>query len=582
LLRTFPETTVEWFGVNTLRIGGRWPVANFEFPRSSEETFLKPGRSCHPAGVIPMKIEGFSIIGLRRGSLGGKTFGATNPATATILPGEFHSATTAEVETAAQQARTAFAEYSRWSGEARLALLERIAAQLEANAAAIVARAHLETALAPARLNAELARTCDQLRFYGAAAASGLGAGVRIDHADLQRQPFPKPDIRSMFRPLGPVVVFGASNFPLAYSVAGGDTASALAAGCAVIVKAHPAHPGTSEIVGQLIQQAVREMNAPAGLFSLLFDAGYEVGAALVQHPLVKAVGFTGSLAGGRALLDLAAARPEPIPVYAEMSSLNPIFITATALAQRGEAIAVGLYNSVTSGLGQFCTKPGLVFVEAGTGAKSFLAKLQSLMEATATGPMLTAGLCASYQVGTAKYLATPGVKCAARVDFANSAVPATAGATLFVTDAATFLGNHHLMAEVFGPATLVVECNSRDQMQTAARALEGQLTASLHATADEVNMIRELLEIVTTKAGRLIYNGFPTGVEVGHAMTHGGPYPATSDGRSSSVGTRALDRFLRPVSYQNFPDAALPPELQEANPLQLERLVDGKLVFGQ
>lgn len=528
-----------------------------------------------------MNIEGFSIIGFRRGSSGGKIFVATNPATATVLPGEFHSATAADVEAAAQQASVAFAEYSRWSGKARLALLERMAAQLEAKAIAIVARAQLETALAPARLNAELARTCHQLRFYGAAAASGLGAGARIDHADPRRQPIPKPDLRSVLRPLGPVVVFGASNFPLAYSTVGGDTASALAAGCPVIVKAHAAHPGTSEIFGKLIQQAGREMNAPAGLFSLLFDAGYEVGAALVQHPLVAAVGFTGSHAGGRALMDLAASRPEPIPVYAEMGSLNPVFITALALAQRSEAIAIGLHNSVTSGLGQFCTKPGLVFIETSAAAKSFLAKLQNLMAATAAGPMLTAGLNAAYQAGTAKFAATPGVKLAARVNLGGGVVPATAGATLFVTDAATFLGNHHLMTEVFGPATLVVECSSRDQMLTVARALEGQLTASLHATTDELNLCRELLEILTTKAGRLIYNGFPTGVEVGHAMTHGGPYPATSDGRSSSVGTRALERFLRPVSFQNFPDAALPPELQEANPLKWDRLVDGQLVSG-
>jgi alpha-ketoglutaric semialdehyde dehydrogenase len=529
-----------------------------------------------------MKIEGLSIIGAQRGVPGGKTFAAVNPVTATVLPGEFHSATAAEVGVAAQQASAAFTEYSQWSGEARLALLERIAAQLEANAAAIVARAQLETALAPARLQAELARTCHQLRLYGAAAASGLAAGVRIDHADPRRQPFPKPDIRLMLRPLGPVAVFGASNFPLAYSVAGGDTASALAAGCSVIVKAHPAHPGTSEIVGQLIQQAVREMNAPAGLFSLLFDAGYEVGTALVQHPLVKAVGFTGSHAGGRALLDLAAARPEPIPVYAEMGSLNPIFITAGALAQRGEAIAVGLHNSVTSGLGQFCTKPGLVFIETSPAAKAFLVMLENLMAATSPGPMLTTGLNAAYQVGTVKFAATPGVKCAVRVDIVADAVPATAGATLFVTDAATFLGNHHLRAEVFGPGTLVVECNSRDQMLTVARALEGQLTASLHATTDELNTNRELLEILATKAGRLIYNDFPTGVEVGHAMTHGGPYPATSDGRSTSVGTRALERFLRPVSFQSFPEAALPLELQEANLLKLDRLVDGKLISGQ
>ncbi|TAK95733.1 MAG: aldehyde dehydrogenase family protein, partial [Verrucomicrobia bacterium] len=343
--------------------------------------------------------------------------------------------------------------------------------------------------------------------------------------------------------------------------------------------KAHPAHPGTSELVARLVQQAVRESGAPPGLFSLLFDAGYEVGAALVKHPLIKAVGFTGSRRGGRGLMDLAAARPEPIPVYAEMGSINPVFLLGGALTERAEEIAASLHGSVTLGVGQFCTNPGLVFVEAGDGAKKFLAKLTSLMAATPPGTMLTAGLCSNYRAGVEKYSKSPNVKLRASVNADRGPGQAQAGANLFVTDAETFLGNHSLMDEVFGPSTLVVGCASRAQLLAAAKQIEGQLTTSLHATPAELASSHDLITILTTKAGRLNFNSFPTGVEVVHAMTHGGPYPATSDGRSTSVGTRAIERWLRPVSFQNFPDAALPPELQEGNPLKLTRLVDGKLV---
>jgi alpha-ketoglutaric semialdehyde dehydrogenase len=524
-----------------------------------------------------MKLEGLSIIGAGRGARGGKTFTSINPAEGAALPTEFHSASAADVDKAARLAGKAFADYAQWPGAKRAALLRRVAEGLEANAALIVERAQRETALPTARLQGELTRTCFQLRFYGDAAASGLVAGARIDHADPDRKPQPKPDLRSMTRPVGPVVVFGASNFPLAYSVAGGDTASALAAGCPVIVKAHPAHPGVSEIVGQSVAQAARESGAPEGVFSLLFDAGYEVGAALVKHPLVKAVGFTGSRHGGRALMDLAAARPEPIPVYAEMSSVNPVFILGGALDQKAEDLATGLHGSVTLGVGQFCTNPGLVFIEAGESAKTFLAKLAGLMTATPAGTMLTAGICSAYRKGVEALSNASGVE---RLAFADNPAlgESKAGAALFHTDAKTFLGNPALMHEVFGPSTLVVECASREQMLAAAHQTEGQLTATVHALPDELAAHRDLLEILADKAGRLIFNGFPTGVEVAHAMTHGGPFPATSDGRSTSVGTRAVERFLRPVSYQNFPDAALPPELQEANPLKIARLVDSKL----
>jgi len=525
-----------------------------------------------------MQLEGLSLIGEKTGARGGKIFTGVNPTTGAALPGEFHSASTAEADAAVKLASEAFASYARWSGKQRAALLNRIAERLEANATLIVERGNLETGLPAARLQGELARTCFQLRFYGEAAASGLVTGARIDHADPNRKPLPKPDLRSMMIPLGPVVVFGASNFPLAYSVAGGDTASALAAGCPVIFKAHPAHPGLSEIVGQLVTQAVKESGAPEGLFSLLFDAGHEVGGALVKHPLVKAVGFTGSRQGGRTLMDLAAARPEPIPVYAEMGSVNPVFILSEALNTKAEEIAAGLHGSVTLGVGQFCTNPGLVFVETGAGAKQFLAKLEALVQATPAGTMLTAGLCAAYQRGVKIFSAVTGVKSSGTILPDASAGAAQANAALFVTSAETFLSNHRLMDEVFGPSTLVVECTSREQLLQAAQRLEGQLTATIHGTVNDLSASQPLVEVLATKAGRLVFNGFPTGVEVAHAMTHGGPYPASSDGRSTSVGTRALERFLRPVSFQNCPEAVLPDELKEANPLQITRLVDGKL----
>lgn len=524
-----------------------------------------------------MNLEGLSLIGAVRGAVGSKTFVAVNASDGSALPGEFHSASTAEVSRAACLAAAAFCDYSRRPASDRGALLRAIAARLEANAALITARAGLESALPPARLEGELARTCFQLRLYAAAAESGLAAGVRIDHGDPARKPLPKPDLRTINVPLGPVAVFGASNFPLAFSVAGGDTASALAAGCPVVVKAHPAHPGTSELVGKLIREAVAEFGLPEGVFSLLFDAGHEVGAALVTHPQIKAVGFTGSLAGGHALMALAATRSEPIPVFAEMGSVNPIFLLAGALSDQAETIAAGLHASVTNGVGQFCTKPGLVFVEEGEGAERLVAKLSSLIEATPSGAMLTAGIREAYRKGIAGLAGVTGVE-------RRTAVAETAGrvgAALFVTDATTFLTRPELAHEVFGPTTLIVRCASVAEMETVATGLQGQLTATVHARPDELAARRSLVDTLVGKAGRVLFGGFPTGVEVAHAMVHGGPWPATSDGRSTSVGTMAIQRFLRPVCYQNFPDAALPPELREENPLGLMRLVDGQWQTG-
>src|SRR5688572_29898005 len=524
-----------------------------------------------------MKLEGLSIVGAGRVKAAGKPTPAINPATGAALGPDYFWATTADVEAAAQLAAKAFAEFRCWPGKRRAGLLRRIAELFEANAAAIQERASQETGLPPARLQGETARTCGQLRLFASLLDEGWWLDARIDHADPNRKPLPKPDVRSMLAPLGPVVVFSSSNFPLAFSVAGGDTASALAAGCPVIVKPHQGHLGTSELVGLLVQQAVKDCGAPEGTFSLLFGAGREVGIALVKHPLVKAVGFTGSQAGGRALMDAAAARPEPIPVYAEMGSINPVFLLPSALKQNPEGLAAGLHGSVTLGFGQFCTNPGLVFVERGEGANGFQQKLESLMAATPPGTMLTADLCAAYRAGVEKFSKAAGVKQAAAVNADGGAGRAQSGAALFVSDAETFLANHALMDEVFGPSTLVVQCRSREQMLDAARQLEGQLTATIHGTPEELAANRDLIALLETKAGRIVFNAFPTGVEVCHAMTHGGPYPATADGRSTSVGTRAIFRFARPVCYQNFPEAALPDELKDANPLGLWRLVDGK-----
>jgi NADP-dependent aldehyde dehydrogenase len=516
-----------------------------------------------------MKLEGLSILGYSRVKPAGTPTPAVNPATGAKLEPACFWASAQDVERATQLAAAAFVEYGRWTAKRRANLLRRIADLVEANAAAIIERANQETALPPARLQGETVRTCGQLRLFASLIDDGWWLAARIDHADPNRKPLPRPDVRSMFVPLGPVAVFSSSNFPLA---------SALAAGCPVIVKPHHGHLGTSELVGLVVQQAARECSAPDGVFSMLCGPGREAGIALVKHPLIKAVGFTGSRSGGRALMDAAAARPEPIPVYAEMGSINPVFLLSGALQQNADAIATGLHASVTLGVGQFCTNPGLVFAETGPATQTFLQKLESLVAATPPGTMLTAELCAAYRAGVERFSNTPGVR---RVTSSRGDAPAgeaEARAALFVTEADTFLRSPALMDEVFGPSTLVVRAGSREQMLAAAEKMEGQLTATLHGTPEDFAANRDLVAILERKVGRLVCNGFPTGVEVCHAMVHGGPYPATADGRSTSVGTRAIERFVRPLCYQSFPDASLPDELKESNPLRLWRLVDGKL----
>jgi 2,5-dioxopentanoate dehydrogenase len=525
------------------------------------------------------KLSGRSLIGFREGAGSAQPLYATNPATGQQLQPAFIPATTEEVDLSARLAAEAFETYRRTSGRERGAFLRTIAAKIESIADDIIERAGQETALPQGRLQAETARTCGQLRLFAQVAEEGSWVNARVDHADPTRKPVPKPDIRSMLRPLGPVVVFGASNFPLAFSVAGGDTASALAGGNTVIVKAHAAHPGTSELVGRAVQESVRECGLPGGVFSLLFGSGSQIGTALMKHPLVKAGGFTGSRAAGRTLMDVAASRPEPIPFYAEMSSTNPVFILPGALRERAENIATGLHTSFTLGAGQFCTKPGMVFLPQGSDAGAFAGKLRQLVAESAPFHLLTKTIHSSYDSAIARRKIETAIKLVAEGQQKADAGFAV-GSVLFETDAAAFLGSD-LDAEIFGPTTLLVEHSSRDQILAIASSLEGHLTATIHGTEQDLRDFADLIAILETKVGRLIFNGFPTGVEVTHAMVHGGPYPSTSDGRSTSVGTQAIFRFTRLVCYQGFPDDALPDELKDANPLGIWRMADGKMTDG-
>ena len=526
-----------------------------------------------------MTFSGKSLIGFGEASGGGDSFSAWNPATGQKVDPVFYSATSNETDKAVELAAAAFPAYSRISNMARAAFLRRIATRIEAITEALVERAHLETALPKPRLVSETGRTCSQLRLFASVVEEDSWVGARIDRADPNRKPLAKPDVRSMLHPIGPVVVFGASNFPLAFSVAGGDTASALAAGNPVIFKAHPAHPGTSELVARAIIQSIREENLPEAVFSLLFDSGNAVGAQLVQHPLVKAGGFTGSIAGGRALMNLAAARPEPIPFYAEMGSTNPVFLLPGALASRGKEIAGQLHGSFTLGSGQFCTKPGLVFVPQSKEATEFAAEFQSKSAQSQKFTLLTGGISTSYrrEIENRKKH-SGGVAVLSEGEQPGTDPAFLAGAVVFQTDAKAFAANPDLSAEVFGPSTLLIQCADREQIIDAARNLGGHLTATIQGTDKDLEDFADLVEILKTKVGRIVFNGYPTGVEVNHAMVHGGPYPASSDSRTTSVGTMAIWRFARPVCYQDFPDAALPDALKNANPRGIWRMIDGEL----
>ncbi|PPC78311.1 aldehyde dehydrogenase (NADP(+)) [Pokkaliibacter plantistimulans] len=521
-----------------------------------------------------MEIKGELLIGARAVKAQGTAVQAINPATNEALQPVFHGGSQQHVEQAATLAWQAFDPYRATGLEQRAAFLELIASEILALGDELIVRAMAETGLPRARLEGERGRTVGQLRLFAQVVRAGHWLDVRIDPAQPERQPLPRADLRQRQIPLGPVAVFGASNFPLAFSVAGGDTASALAAGCPVIVKAHSAHPGTAELVGRAIQSAVAKAGLPEGVFSLLFGSGSEVGSALVSHPFIKAVGFTGSRSGGTALMQLAAARAEPIPVYAEMSSINPVFLLSAALASRAAAIGKGFAASLTMGAGQFCTNPGLVLALDGAELETFLSSAAEALAQAAAQTMLTPGIHRAYCQGIDQLQGLPGVSRVA-TGLAETG-PNQAQAGLYLTDAETFMADERMSAEIFGASSLVIRCRSIDDMLKVAEHLEGQLTATLQLDDADLALAQQLLPVLERKAGRILCNGYPTGVEVCQAMVHGGPFPATSDSRTTSVGSAAILRFLRPVCYQDLPQGLLPDALQDGNPLALRRLLDG------
>jgi alpha-ketoglutaric semialdehyde dehydrogenase len=522
-----------------------------------------------------MELTGQNLIGDQPARGGGAAFRAVDPATGAELAPEYREADAGLVDRAVRAADAAFRDYGRTTPPQRARFLRAIADEMLGIGEPLLARAHAETALPMARLESEHTRTVNQLRLFADVLEEGSWVEARIDPGDPARKPAPRPDIRRMLIPLGPVAVFAASNFPFAFSVAGGDTASALAAGCPVVCKAHPGHPGTSELTARAVGAAARATGVPGAVLSLLQGWSHEVGLTLVRHPLTRAVGFTGSHKAGRALFDAAAARPEPIPVHAEMGSVNPVFLLPSAVAERGEAIAQGLAQSITLGVGQFCTNPGVVLGVEGEALERLVQSLGERIRATPAGPMLYERLGKTFADGVQRARAL-GASIVASARLGGG--PGHAAPALLATDAAHFLAEGALREEVFGPASLVVSAGDVDELVRVAEALEGQLTASIHGTSEELVAHAPLVETLRRKVGRLIFNGFPTGVEVGHAMQHGGPYPATTDARTTSVGTAAITRFARPVCYQDFPDAALPPALTNRNTLGIWRRIDGAL----
>jgi 2,5-dioxopentanoate dehydrogenase len=513
------------------------------------------------------------IAGELVGGTGAEIHGFDPIAQHPLEPGYRHG-DASNVDAACAAAAGAFGPYRATTSEQRARFLEAIAANIEALTDALVARATAETGLPAGRLTGEVGRTTGQLRLFAGVLREGSWNGAHIDPAQPDRTPAPRPDIRQRAVPLGPVAVFGASNFPLAFSVAGGDTASALAAGCPVVVKAHDAHPGTSELVGRALSDAVAAAGLPAGTFSMLFGSGPGLGTALVTDPRIKAVGFTGSRSGGTALVAVAAARPEPIPVYAEMSSINPVFLFDNALATRAADLGRAFVASLTMASGQFCTNPGLVIAVDGPGLDAFVAAARDALAQAASTPMLTPNIADNYAQGVT---ALDGA-AELIVRGTGSGNPTMCQAALFGTDAVSFLDSEVLQAEVFGAASLIIRCVDAAEVASVASNLEGQLTATLHADEADYDQARALIPILELKAGRILFDGWPTGVEVGHAMVHGGPFPATSDSRTTSVGAKAIERFLRPVAYQNVPKALLPSAIADGNPDRLWRRIDGQL----
>lgn len=506
-----------------------------------------------------------------------RKFQAIDPATGNNLEGDFFTSGMADAEYALQEAAAAFSSYKNIGKDLKGAFLRAIADELVLLGDTLINRAAAESGLPVARLQGELGRTTGQLRLFAGLVEEGSWVNAIIDVAQPERQPLPRADIRRMLVPIGPVVVFGASNFPLAFSVAGGDTASALAAGCPVIVKAHPAHPGTSKLVAGAIHQAMDKCGMPKGVFSILYDDGYEVGEYLVKHPVTRCVTFTGSYKGGMALQQMALQRQDPIPVFTEMGSINPVILLPEAVKNKAAELAAQMAASVTLGAGQFCTNPGLMIALQSDGLEEFIRTLSDAITQTPSATMLTPGICANYTQLSEKVLKSAAVTLLAESSADNHGKSNQSVARFASVNAAHFLANPELQEEIFGPFSLLVIADSAHQIEEVIDALGGQLTITVMAHQEEMTGYGALLDKLSDKAGRLVMNAVPTGVEVCAAMQHGGPFPATSDSRFTSVGSTAIYRFARPVAWQGWTNGLLPDELKDGNPLRIFRLLDQK-----
>ena len=522
-----------------------------------------------------MKMITKNIIGYTTADQSGKYVQGVNPVTGELIEDKFSIATTDDVDAAMAAAESAFHTFKDSSNKARADFLEAIADEMEALGDTLVKRASAETGLPEARIIGERGRTTGQLRMFAKYIKEGSYAEPSIDTAIPDRTPVPKPDLRKIMVPLGPVVVFGASNFPLAYSVTGGDTAAAFAAGCPVVVKAHPGHPGTSALVGTAVVKAAKANNMPDGVFSLLYDTGFAVGKALVEHPLTAAVGFTGSAAGGRALYDIASQRSKPIPVFSEMGSVNPSVLLPEALEIRAEQIATDFASSITLGVGQFCTNPGLILGIKSPDLDRFISHLKVGIAASQPGTMLHSGITEAYKTKSQEMASQGGVEFIQQSEADGS--DSEARPTIAKAPGTEFIANPRLHEEVFGPFSLIIECQDAAELAACVARLDGQLTTTVVGEDYEFHEYVGILSNLREKAGRIIFNGVPTGVEVCPSMMHGGPYPATTDSRFTAVGIHSIKRFLRPVSFQDAPQSILPKPLRNENPGKLWRLVNGE-----
>ena len=521
-------------------------------------------------------ISGENFIGYSRSAADGKTFKTFNPQLNLENPHLFNEASSEEIQKACELAWKAFTIFRTTDGKKKAQFLNAIADEIMNLDDELIETYMSETGLPEGRAKGERGRTVFQLRSFADLVEEGSWVEASIDTAIPDRTPIPKPDLRKMLIPLGPVVVFGASNFPLAYSTAGGDTAAAFAAGCPVIVKSHPMHAGTGELVASAISKAARDTGMPDGVFSNLNSSGIEVGVELVKNPKVKAVGFTGSIRGGRALFDLAASREEPIPVFAEMGSINPVVILPYAVTEKGSELAETYAKSITLGTGQFCTNPGLILGIKGDALTSFSNTLAEALVKIEPSCMLHPNIHSAYDSNKEVAISQQGVNTLA--DFDSDAQANYARQAVVAVEGDTFLNNTKLHQEVFGPFSMVVECESKEQLEKIIQGLEGQLTGTLISGSDDLNNYEGVIAALKNRVGRLIYNGVPTGVEVCPSMLHGGPYPSSTDSRFTAVGIHSIKRWVRPMSYQNWPQEQLPDELKDSNPLNITRLVNGNI----